>query len=846
MTTPMMLQYQEIKAQAPEAILFFRLGDFYEMFGPDAELAAPILGIALTARDAGEGQKIPMCGVPFHALEPYLTKLVKAGYKVAICEQVQDPRLAKGIVKREIVRIITPGTLTDSSQPEKSNVFLTAVFRDTEWGLAFLDLSTGDFSIFQTPHWETVVSEIERVHPAEIILPPNLYQRHKFWTKYYCTVRHITGKNSGLRERFPAQISLLLELPAGAKAAENLWTYIQENIPGLDPSHILEIQNYRQDQWMILDPWSRRNLELTECLRGYGKKGTLLSVLDFTKTSMGGRLLRRWIEQPLLVHSEIERRLNAVEEFTSDSLLRTDLFKLLAGVYDLERLSARVSFGSANAKDLLALAQTLAVLPQINELAQTSQTKLFKVLSQSLQGLDRLAHTLREALNENPPVSLKEGNLIKAGYSPEVDELRTLASGAKEWIARLESMERERTGIRSLKVGYNKVFGYFLEVTHANQHLVPSDYIRKQTLANAERYITPALKEYEQKVLGAQDRLIQVEYELFLKLREEVRAHSAEILTAAHALAEIDAFLSLAEVAVRNHYVRPEMGEGYELKIREGRHPVVEQMLGAGEFVPNDTHLNSQNHLALITGPNMAGKSTYMRQVALIVLMAHIGSFVPARQALIPLVDRIFTRVGASDDLASGQSTFMVEMQEVAHILRHATVKSLVILDEIGRGTATFDGLSIAWAAVEYLYENLPAKVLFATHYHELTQLEEKLEGIFNLHVAVKEQGEEIVFLHKILPGRADRSYGIQVARIAGLPESLLRKAKELLLEFEDNQPHLNQEPRKVTQFSLFNEPVLHPLLQEIAVLEVDDMTPRQALAYLFDVRERLHSLQTL
>ena len=845
MTTPMMLQYREIKAHVPDAIVFFRLGDFYEMFEEDAETSAPILEIALTARDAGEGKRIPMCGVPYHAAETYLTKLVSAGYKVAICEQVEDPRSAKGIVKREIIRIVTPGTVTDSYQPEKNNTFLTSVYRDTEWGLAFLDISTGDFSVLQTPHWETVVAEIERIHPAEVVLTSNLYQKSKFWTKYFCTQRNFTGFSNRVHERFPAQAHMLSEFPAAARAAEALWVYLQENIPGIDPAHIIEIKNYRQDHWMILDPWSRRNLELTESLRGLGKKGTLLAVLDFTRTAMGGRLLRHWIEQPLLVHSEISRRLDAVEELTTDSLLRSDIFKLLTGVYDLERLMGRVSYGIANAKDLLALAQTLNVLPALCELAASSQAKILKNLSQYLEGLDTLSFNLSEALNPDAPASVKEGNLIKTGYSAEVDELRTLSSGAKEWIARLESVERERTGIRSLKVGYNKVFGYYLEVTHANRDSVPADYIRKQTLANAERFITPDLKEYEQKVLGAQEKLITLEYEIFLQIREEVRAHTQKILTAARTLAEIDTYLSLAEVAVRNNYVRPEIGEEYELKIRDGRHPVVEQMLGTSEFVPNDINLSVQKHLALITGPNMAGKSTYMRQVALIVLMAHIGSFVPARQAAVPLIDRIFTRVGASDDLASGQSTFMVEMQEVAHILRNATAHSLVILDEIGRGTATFDGLSIAWAATEYLVENLPAKVLFATHYHELTQLEENFPGIFNLHVAVKEHGEEIVFLHKILPGRADRSYGIQVARIAGLPESLVKRAKVLLFEFENSQPYLDKEPGKVIQFSLFTEPELHPLLQEIAHVVLEDMTPRQALEYLFDVRERLHSLQT-
>ncbi len=849
MTTPMMQQYRGIKAKAPDAILFYRLGDFYEMFGEDAEIASPILQIALTGRDAGGGKRIAMCGVPYHALDNYLSKLVNAGHKVAICEQVEDAKNAKGIVKRDIIRLVSPGTLTESVS-ERSNHYLASVYQDKQWGLAFLDLSTGEFTIFQTPELDVLLTELSRINPAEILLPPELMKKSKTWVGYYCSVRERkTFSDQGLRKRF-GQLTLLQEFPVAAQSAAALWTYLLETMPGVDPTHIIEIKTYRSEDWMFLDQWTRRNLELTESLRGVGKKGTLLSVLDLTQTAFGGRLLKHWIDKPLLLQDEIDRRLNAVEELTIDSFLRKDLFKLLAEVYDLERLMGKVSYGTANAKDLLSLAQTLALLPKIQTLLTSSVAETLKINVPHLNGLDSLVIKLQSALNSNPPLSLRDGNIIKTGYSKEIDELRLISTGGKEWVAQLENSERERTGIRSLKIGYNKVFGYYIEITHANSTLVPTDYQRKQTLSNAERFITPELKEYEQKIMGAEEKLKDLEYELLLTLRDDVRGYTKAILHIAQVLAEIDVFVSLAEVAVRNHYVRPQIKENGETLIIEGRHPVVEQMLEAGVFVTNDTHMSSNHHLAIITGPNMAGKSTYMRQVALIVLMAHIGSFVPAKSAIITLVDRIFTRVGASDDLAAGQSTFMVEMQEVAHILKYATGKSLIILDEIGRGTATFDGLSIAWAVTEHLVQHpeFNPKTLFATHYHELTQLQDDFPKIFNLHVAVKERGEDIVFLHKILPGRADRSYGIQVARLAGLPKELLQRAKALLLDLEASElaPTMNDTLNPVTQFSLFDIPQTHPLLQEINQLQLEDMTARQALQYLFDLRERIQSLDTI
>ena len=844
MSTPMMLQYRGIKAKAPDAILFYRLGDFYEMFGEDAELAAPILQIALTGRDAGEGNRIAMCGVPYHALDNYLSKLVKAGHKVAICEQVEDAKTAKGIVKRDIIRIVSPGTLTESVS-ERTNHYLASVYHDELWGLAFLDLSTGEFTIFQTPELEVLLAELSRINPAELLLPPELMKKPKPWVSYYCSVlERKTFCGQELRERFLGQLDLFQEFPVATQAATALWTYLLETMPGVVPTHIIEIKTFRSEHWMFLDQWTRRNLELTESLRNQGKKGTLLSVLDVTQTAFGGRLLKHWIDKPLLSQAEIERRLNAVEELTSDSFLRKDLFRLLSEVYDLERLMGKVSYGTANAKDLLSLAQTLALLPEIRTLLTSSSAETLKINAPHFEGLDPLALKLQSALNPDPPISLRDGNIIKTGYSQEVDELRSISTGGKEWVARLENNERERSGIRSLKIAYNKVFGYYIEITHANAHLVPTDYQRKQTLSNAERFITPELKEYEQKIMGAEEKLKDLEYELLLALREDVRTYTKVILHIAQVLAEIDVFVSLAEVAVRNHYVRPRIIQCGEILITDGRHPVVEQMLEPGVFVPNDTHMSESHHLALITGPNMAGKSTYMRQVALIVLMAHIGSFVPAKQATIAKIDRIFTRVGASDDLAAGQSTFMVEMQEVAHILKYATRNSLIILDEIGRGTATYDGLSIAWAVAEHLVQHpeFNPKTLFATHYHELTQLQDDFPGLFNLHVGVKERGEDIVFLHKILLGKADRSYGIQVARLAGLPQELLLRAKALLLKLEASEPvHTVLGPSNpVTQFSLFDVPQIHPLLHEIEQLALEDMTARQALQYLFDLRERL------
>jgi DNA mismatch repair protein MutS len=845
MNTPMLKQYQEIKNRASDAIVFFRLGDFYEMFGRDAEVAAPILEIVLTARDAGKGKKIAMCGVPYHSVDSYLPKLVSAGYKVAICEQIEDAQTAKGIVKRDIVRIVTPGTL-DIISTETKNNFLACVYKDREWGLAYIDITTGVFRIIQTSSLQTLHAELNRITPSELILSEDLALNNLFAEYYISNVnKNWFRRTKEFCSRFYDQADLLRQMPVAEKAAAGLWQYITHNIPNSEQNHILKISTYQQSTTMLLDKWTRKNLELTESIRTSNDKGTLFSILNLTKTAFGARLLRNWIQQPLVNPQKIEERLDTVEELTNNTFLRRDLQKALEAIYDLERLLGKLSLGKANARDMLALASTLSCLPKIrNIIIENYSIKLAKYFD-SLAGLDELALELNKAIIPDAPYSLREGGIIKSGYSSEVDNLRSISSGGKEWIAQLENRERERTKIRSLKIGFNKVFGYFIEVTNANAHLVPEDYQRKQTLVNAERFITPELKKYEERVLTAQEELVALEYELFIVLRTKVLTYSLEILNASQSLAEIDVFVSLAETAIRYNYNKPEIRSDGIINIIEGRHPVVERM--ADNFVPNDTYLTKNKHLALITGPNMAGKSTYMRQVALIVLMAQIGSFVPAQKASISLVDCIYTRVGAADNLVAGQSTFMVEMNEVSYILKNASNNSLIILDEVGRGTATFDGLSLAWAIAEYLIdkEGIHAKTLFATHYHELTELEERYPQVFNLHIAVKEQGEEVIFLHKILPGKADRSYGLHVAKIAGLPLPLIKRAAVILEQLENSPTQRKIAKAADSSFlqpTLFDLPLTHPLLKEIEELDIDNLSPRQALDYLYDLTNRINS----
>ncbi len=863
--TPMMQQYEEIKAKHQDEILFFRLGDFYEMFGPDAETAAKILEIALTGRDAGALGRVPMCGVPFHAAEGYIAKLIDKGYKVAICEQVEDPRQAKGIVRREVIRVVSPGTIMEANLlQEKSNNYMAAVvWASNEYGLAVADISTGEFRVTEAKGEKSdtkLLDELMRLGPAEILLNPDLpADLRKKITLTGSLVSEVQEEvfryKSALQvlNRHFGDFSLAgfgcqgMEL--GLSAAGGLLAYLQERSGG-SLAHLNKLLPYSLDHYMMLDAATRRNLELTRTMREQDKKGSLLGVLDCTKTAMGGRLLKQWIEQPLIELEGIVRRQSQVRTLYQDYLLRTDLREALQEIYDLERLLGRIVYGSANARDLLALKHSLLVLPGINALLRQqgplATPSPLEDLAREFDVLADVAELLDKSVNQDAPFSLREGKLIKAGFNQEIDGLRYVASHGKNWVASLEAREKERTGIKSLKVGFNKVFGYYLEVTQANLASVPADFVRKQTLANAERFITPELKEYESRILGAEEKLVALEYEVFCTIREQVGNRAQGIQATARILAQLDVLADLAEAAVQNGYVEPKLSRDGVIKITDGRHPVVERVLEQEFFVPNDTYLDrEESRLAIITGPNMAGKSTYMRQAALIVLMAQLGSFVPARTAEIGLVDRIFTRVGASDDLSTGQSTFMVEMNEVANILHNATGESLIILDEIGRGTATYDGLSIAWSVAEYIHrtDRIGAKTLFATHYHELTELGEMLPGVCNYKVAVKEKGDDIVFLRKIVQGSADRSYGIQVARLAGLPQEVINRAKNILATLESQEDSVKNR-REISASSDFEQlsfalvqaeedPAAREVVEQLRGLDLNGLTPLQALNIL-------------
>jgi len=864
--TPMLQQYLEIKQAYTECILFFRLGDFYEMFFEDAVTAAKELEIVLTARDSSSANPIPMCGIPYHAAANYLAKLLNKGYKVAICEQIEDPKATKGIVKREVVRVITPGTIIeDQLLQDKTNNYLAAlVEHEHHWGLAYVDLSTGEFCTTQFPAKQTslLIAELTRIRPAEIYLrtedAESLNLKHqlseltvthaetsffKYDKAYQCLIEHFQVQNL---HGFGCEILTAATLAAGAVLAYLIETQKNSLI------HLRKIITYEIGAFMALDNATRRNLELTRTMRSGEVQGSLLWVLDQTITSMGGRTLRAWIEQPLTSCHEIEARQNAVSELTQNMAARETFQESFAQVYDLQRILSKLAHNSASARDLLALKKTLAVLPQFKTCLEQFTSARLQILNQAFDPLPELTDLLEKALRAEPPLTIKEGGMIKPEFHPELEKLITASSQGKRWVTELEQCERERTGIRSLKVGFNQVFGYYIEISNANRNLVPDDYIRKQTLANGERYINQTLKEYEEQILNAHEKSITLEYQIFLELRDAVLQQIDALQNTALALAELDALISFAEIAVRNRYVKPNLNETGELSIQAGRHPVVEKMLSTGSFIPNDTLLDqTENRTQIITGPNMAGKSTYMRQIALIVLMAHLGSFVPAQAAEISLVDRIFTRVGASDDLATGQSTFMVEMNEVAYILNHATRHSLLILDEIGRGTSTFDGLSIAWAVVEFVNHQtkLGAKTLVATHYHELTELETRLAGVKNYHIAVRRAGEEIVFLRKIMPGCAAQSYGIEVARLAGLPSEITNRAKEILQTLEQHEvaefqeiihdPKLNTIETPGEQLSLFpSEKDL--IIDELKKMNLAILTPLQALNDLYEWQQRL------
>ena len=875
--TPMMQKYMETKKEYPDCILFYRLGDFYEMFFEDALTASKELEITLTGKSCGLEERAPMCGVPYHAVEGYLTKLVSRGYKVAICEQVEDPKLAKGLVKREVVRIVTPGTNLNmqSLEETKNNYLMSIVYTTNKIGIAAADVTTGDFYLTEVDDIRKLTDEMMKYEPSEIIcndaflvsgadiadlrgrlhITVNALQAHMFDEENCrkCLMKHFKVKTL---------IGLGLEdFPVGTVAAGVMLQYLYDTQKtSLD--QISRIYPYLTSKYMLLDSSTRRNLELTETLREKQKRGSLLWVLDKTRTAMGARMLRSFIEQPLIEKAQMERRLDAIEELNKDAVSRDELREYLNPIYDLERLLSKVTYKTANPRDMIAFRNSLEMMPHIKAVLKAFSKEELMQIEEEIDSLEDIYQLIERSIEEEAPITIREGGMIKNGFDPDIDKLRSAKKDGKQWLAQLEEEDRERTGIRNLKIKYNKVFGYYFEVTNSYKDMVPEDYIRKQTLANAERYTTPKLKELEDMILNAEDKLYTLEYDTFCEIRDHVAGEIKRIQETAKAVARLDVYASLALTAERNHYVRPKLNEKGVIDIKEGRHPVVERMIDNDMFIANDTFLDNASHcISVITGPNMAGKSTYMRQSALIVLMAQIGSFVPAKSANIGIVDRIFTRVGASDDLASGQSTFMVEMNEVANILRNATSKSLLVLDEIGRGTSTFDGLSIAWAVIEHISNRkiLGAKTLFATHYHELTELEGKIGNVNNYCIAVKERGDDIVFLRKIVKGGADRSYGIQVARLAGVPDMVIDRAKEIAKQLSDNditekvqcisvegksEKGSKKLPKydelDMAQISLFDTVKDEDVLKELTDIDITTLTPLDALNTLYRLQNKL------
>lgn len=874
--SPMMQHYVKTKEENKDCIIFYRLGDFYEMFFDDAVTTSRELELTLTGKDCGLSERAPMCGVPYHAAEVYINRLVGKGYKVAICEQMEDPKEAKGMVRREVIRVVTPGTNlnTQALDETKNNYIMAVVYLSNRFGIAIADVTTGDFMVTEVDKIRTLLDEVYKFSPAEIIcneafcmsgvdleeirnrLNISLYPLESWYFDDDLCVRTLkehfrvgTLEGLGLKDYECATIG------AGA-----LLTYLLETQKN-SLEHMRAITPYITDRFMVIDSSSRRNLELTEALREKVKRGSLLWVLDKTKTAMGARMLRSFIEQPLIDADAINRRLDALEEINSREMDREEIREYLNPIYDMERLIGRVSYQSANPRDMISFKSSISMIPYIKQLVKSFSTEEMQCVYEDMDDLKDLYTLLESAIVEEPPLAMKEGGIIKDGYNEDVNHFREAKTKGKSWLAELEAEEREKTGIRNLKIKYNKVFGYYLEVTNSFKDMVPEYYTRKQTLTNAERYITPRLKELEDMILGAEDKLYALEYELFVNVRNTISREVERIQRTAKAIAKLDTYISLALVASRNNYVRPKINTKGVIDIKNGRHPVVEKMIPNDMFIPNDTYLdNSKNRVSVITGPNMAGKSTYMRQTALIVLMAQIGSFVPAEKANIGIADRIFTRVGASDDLASGQSTFMVEMTEVANILRNATSRSLLILDEIGRGTSTFDGLSIAWAVIEYISNTkiLGAKTLFATHYHELTELEGKLAGVNNYCIAVKERGDDIVFLRKIVKGGADKSYGIQVAKLAGVPDVVIERAKELVEELVSaditaavkdiasenkktkTKPQVHLDELDLEQISLFDTVKDDDVLEELKNIDVSNLTPIDALNTIYKLQNKL------
>lgn len=881
--TPMMEMYCKTKEEYKDCILFYRLGDFYEMFFDDAITASRELEITLTGKDCGMEERAPMCGIPYHAYENYMNRLVEKGYKVAICEQVEDPKQAKGLVKREVVQIVTPGTnMSVGSLNETKNNYLMSIFYDDKYGISFADITTGDFFTTEVESFSKVMDEISKFAPVEILVNEAVSLEEN---------GSIGISLSNLREKDHTMITVmedwyydydmderlikdqfhmmnleglgLKDYPNAVRSVGCLLYYLKDTQKG-SVDHINHISTYHVEDFVVLDSASRRNLELCETMRDKNKRGSLLWVLDKTKTAMGARMLRSMVEQPCIRKEMIENRLDAIEALNNSMITRDELREYLSAVYDLERLMTRITLKTANPRDLIAFKNSIAILPHVKAILQEFDKGLLAEYEQELDELTDLCTAIEAAIVDEPPILVKEGGIIRDGYNETVDMLKNAKSDGKNWLIELEAKEREATGIKNLKIKFNKVFGYYFDVTNSFKNMVPEHFIRKQTLANSERYSSDELEDIAGKILGAEDRLFGLEYDLFVELRDNLAKEVKRVQKTAKIIADLDALASLAYVAEKNHFVRPSINEEGRIEIKEGRHPVVEKVLDNDSFITNDTLLdNDLNRVSIITGPNMAGKSTYMRQVALIVLMAQIGSYVPAQSADIGIVDRIFTRVGASDDLASGQSTFMVEMSEVANILRNATANSLLILDEIGRGTSTYDGLSIAWAVVEYISSKdlLGAKTLFATHYHELTELEGKLESVNNYCISVKESGEDIVFLRKIIKGGADKSYGIQVAKLAGVPEVVLARAREIAAELSEHDitvtaaadimPKVLENTAKGKsrkgnnkdtdgQLSLFGNAEESSVVADIKALDLSNMTPMKALLYLNDLQERL------
>lgn len=849
--TPMLKQYLEVKAQCPDKILFFRLGDFYEMFNDDALTASRELDLTLTGRGVGNKERVPMCGVPFHSADTYIERLVHKGYKVAICEQMEDPKTVKGIVKRKIIKVITPGTITlENAVASKKNNYISCVCaRDTSIAVALMDVTTGEclWSLCNAGAMDDVLFDIFSVYePSELIYAHmdeymDAVQAYLRSRLAQCAVTPFAADDAADYEAVAVRYfgaEAVEEAKGAAACIGMLLTYVGEVMQS-DIGHINSLERIDNERRLVIDAASLRHLEITQNVRDGGRKGTLLSILDKTKTAMGGRLLRKWLEAPLVRMADITMRQDAVEEILSHEIMRQDLADTMDRIYDFERILTRIETGTASPKDLVALRESLAAIPQLRHILEQAGSDLLQRLCSRIQTHDDMYDLLCRSIKDDPGLVIRNGGVIRDGYSAELDEIRSIAANSKAYLKELEEQEKEKTGIK-MKIGYTKVFGYYFEISHANTKPIPDYYVRKQTLVNAERYITPALKEFEVKVLTSQERMLELEYQLFGQLRRDIQGHIREMQQTARAIARVDCLYSLACAAHDNHYIRPGLNTKQAVQIKDGRHPIIEKFLKDELFVPNDVTLNHSSHeILVITGPNMAGKSTYMRQVAVLVLMAQTGSFIPAREASICPVDRIFTRIGASDDILSGQSTFMVEMKEVSYILSHATERSLLVLDEIGRGTSTFDGMSIARAVIEYCLKHIHALTLFATHYHELTDMADTSEKIKNYTVAVKERGKNIKFLRRIIPGGADRSYGLHVARLAGLPESLLKRADVILSELESQgavaapAPAAKKESRPPAD-SLFTDPVLERLLS----VDVSSMTPIEAISFLYSLQK--------